>query len=247
MDFWKFFAVGHADHHFMNPLSEAKFDEIVEMLRLPEGARVLDVGCGKAPLLLRIARRWDCNAVGVELSPSFFEDATRNVKEAGLAERIELVHSGGAQYEAPPEFFDLACCVGASWIWEGHRGSLEALGRSVKPGGLVLVGEPYWRRDPSDEYLEHSEFERHSIGTHAANALAGQKLGLTYLHSIVSNEDDWDRYEGYQWNAIERYVHANPDDPDNDDLIKQIHGFRNSYLHYGRDELGWALYLFQKR
>jgi len=247
MDFWKYFSIGHVDHHFMNPMSEAKFDEIIEMLRLPAGARVLDVGCGKAPLLLRIAERWDCTGVGVELSPSFFADAKQNVEAAGLSDRIELIHSGGAQYEAPLEFYDLACCIGASWIWQGHAGTLEALSRCVRPGGLVLVGEPYWRREPSEEYLASSEFERDSIGTHAANADAGAAAGLVHLHSIVSSEDDWDRYEGYQWNDGERYAYEHPDDPDNDELLTRMRAYRDSYLRWGRDELGWALYLFLKK
>jgi len=247
VDIWKYFAIGHADHHFMNPLSEAKFDELVEMLRLPAGARVLDIGCGKAPLLVAIARRWDCTGVGVELSPHFIEDARGNVENAGLSQRIELVHQGGADYAAAPGSFDLACCVGASWIYGGHAGALAALSQMVAPGGLVLVGEPYWRKPPSQGYLDGSEFERDSLGTHADNAAAGDVLGLTHLHSIVSNEDDWDRYEGYQWNATGRHLRDHPDDRDAEELRALMDQYRRSYLRWGRDELGWALYLFLKQ
>ena len=246
MDLWKYFAVGHANHYFMNPLSGAKFDEIIDMLRLAPGARVLDIACGKAPLLLRIAGRWDCRSVGVELSPAFIEDARRNVEEAELAERIELLHTGGAEYEAAPESFDLACCIGASWIWAGHAGTLRALANWVRPGGLVLVGEPYWRKEPSDDYLMAMELKRESFASHSENADAGAALGLVHLHSIASNEDDWDRYEGLQWDAAERYAHDNPDDPDNEELLQRMRAFRESYLRWGRDQLGWALYLFLK-
>jgi cyclopropane fatty-acyl-phospholipid synthase-like methyltransferase len=244
LDIWKYFAIGHTDHHFMNPLSEAKFDEIVEMLRLPAGARVLDIACGKAPLLLRIANRWDCSGVGVEISPPFIEDARRNVEAAGLSDRIELSHTGGAQYEADPESFDLACCIGASWIWEGHEGTLRALASWVRPGGLVLVGQPYWRVEPSESYLATSEFERDSLVSHAETAEVGAAVGLTHLHSIVSSEDDWDRYEGLQWNAALRYAHEHPDDPDSEELRERNQKYRESYLRGGRDELGWALYLY---
>lgn len=246
MDLWKYFGIGHTNHEFMNPLSAAKFDEMVDMLRLPAQARVLDVGCGKAPLLRRIVSHYSCTGVGVELSPHFIAEARQAVEADGLAGSIELVHAGGAQYEAEPESFDLSCCIGASWIWEGHAGSLAALARLTRPGGLVLVGEPFWRGDPSPEHVEASEFERNSIGSHHGNIDAGADAGLRLLHSIVSNEDDWDRYEGYQWNAAERYAHQHPDDPDNAELLDKINSYRDIYLRWGRDELGWALYLFLK-
>ena len=48
MDMWKCFAVTHADHALMNPLSAGKMREIVELLRLEGNGHVLDVACGKA-------------------------------------------------------------------------------------------------------------------------------------------------------------------------------------------------------
>ena len=69
MDIWKFFAVGHERHVFCNPLSDARVDELIELLELSEGSRVLDVGCGKGEFLVRTAMRWKCSAVGVDISP----------------------------------------------------------------------------------------------------------------------------------------------------------------------------------
>ena len=58
---------------------------------------------------------------------------------------------------------------------------------------------------------------------------------------------DWDRYEGLQWDSAERYAHDNPDDPDNEQLLQRIRAFRQSYLRWGRSQLGWALYLFLRK
>ena len=69
-------------------------------------------------------------------------------------------------------------------------------------------------------------------------------MGL--LHTIVSSEDDWDRYEGYQWNAAEKYSIRNPGDPDVPELMAKIRKARNHYLQWGRNEIGWAVYLFLK-
>ncbi|MGK3885410.1 hypothetical protein, partial [Enterococcus faecium] len=40
---------------------------------------------------------------------------------------------------------DVAACIGATWIGGGVAGTLALLEKSLKPGGLLLIGEPYWR------------------------------------------------------------------------------------------------------
>ncbi|MHC4405615.1 MAG: SAM-dependent methyltransferase [Planctomycetota bacterium] len=61
-------------------MSEAKVDELITLLALPDEARVLDIACGKAEFLIRTARRWKCSGVGVDLSPYFAADARAKVE-----------------------------------------------------------------------------------------------------------------------------------------------------------------------
>ena len=44
---WKYYDVIHQDQVFWNPLSEAKVAEIIDLLRLPAGARMLDIASGR--------------------------------------------------------------------------------------------------------------------------------------------------------------------------------------------------------
>lgn len=245
VDFFDRMAIQHADHVFCNPMSSEKFDELVGLLDLPEAGRVLDCATGKAELLRRIVRRWGCTGVGVDLSVPAVEEARQLVTEAGLSDAIEIVQVDGAKYDAKPESFDATLCIGASRIWGGHEGTLAALTRLAKPGGLIVVGEPHWRvSNPSPDYLEAAGMSHAQFATHPQNIELGEQLGLRLLHSIVSSQDDWDRYEGLQWRARARWVEAHPDHPDLREL-QSTHD-RDAYLRWGREELGWALYLFSK-
>lgn len=246
MDIWKYFAVGHQNHVFCNPLSEAKFAEVIERLDLPASARVLDIACGKAELLVRIARRWGCSGVGVDVSPPFVAEARANVAAAGFGDAIEIVECEGSQYDASPGAFDAAMCIGASWIFGGHAKTLEAMSRHAKPGGLVIVGEPFFIGEPSAEYLKAAGFERDSFASHPGNVRTGLDQGLGFLHAVASSHDDWDRYEGLQCDAAERYAKDNPDDPDVPAILTGTRKARDEYLRWGRDALGWAVYLFIK-
>jgi SAM-dependent methyltransferase len=246
MDIWKFFAVGHTNHVFYNPMSEAKFDEMIERLALPRDARMLDVACGPGELLVRLARRWGTTGVGVDLSPYCVKTARANVAAAGLAGAVEITEGEGNEFEGAPESFDLVSCIGASWIFGGHRATLDALSTWAKPGGLVMVGEPFFTGEPSPEYLKVRGMNRESFGSHRSNVLTGVEQGLGFLYTIVSTQDDWDRYEGLQCDAAERYARDNPEDPDASKILSSVRKQYGEYLRWGRDELSWAVYLFLK-
>ncbi|HEX7471771.1 MAG TPA: class I SAM-dependent methyltransferase [Candidatus Limnocylindrales bacterium] len=250
MDTWKFFDITHRDHVVCNPTSVARLDEVVGLLDLPPEPNVLDVACGKGEFLLRLAGTYGdgtgrgFRAVGVDISPFCIADVRAAAARRVPAAALELLEMGGADYRAAPASFDLACCLGASWIFNGHRGTLGALRAAVRPGGQVLVGEPFWRSEPDQAYLSLSGMRRDEFGRHAENVEAGIAEGLVPLLALVSNGDDWDRYETLQWRAAARYAASHRDDPDVPELLERVDRSRHAYLTWGRATLGWALYLF---
>ena len=111
----------------------------------------------------------------------------------------------------------------------------------------MIVGEPYWRHEPSVDYLEASGCGRQDFGSHSSNAEAGEQRGTELVHTIVSSKDDWDRYEGLQWYATAEYARTHPDDPDLAALVERVEKAKATYLRWGRDTLGWAIYMFRRR
>lgn len=245
MDRWKFFDISHRDHVVCNPLNLAKLDEMVGLLDLRPGARVLDIACGKAELLLRLVERYRVAGDGVDLSPYCVRDARRQAAARAPGAAVAFHEQDGATFEAAAGSYDLAMCVGASWTFGGHRGTLRALARFVRAGGQVLVGEPFWRRPPEPAFLEARGERVDSFATHAENVAIGVEEGLAPLYTLVSSEDDWDRYEALQWRAAERYAVTHPDDPDAAEVLRRQRASRDTYLRWGRDTFGWALYLFR--
>ena len=246
MERWKYFDITHRDHMLCNPLDLTKLDELIGLLGLPADARVLDMATGKAELLVRLAERTRVRGVGVDLSPYCIRDARTKASRRGVEASLAFVLADGATFDPGPDPFDLTLCIGASWVFGGHRGTLAALRDRTRAGGQVLVGEPYWRADPPKEYLAAMQLAPGAFLTHAGNVAAGEDVGLVPLYTLVSSPNDWDRYEGLQWRAAERYAVDHPDDPDVPELLKRTRRSRDAYLRDGRDVLGWALYLFRR-
>ncbi|MFB3909457.1 MAG: cyclopropane-fatty-acyl-phospholipid synthase family protein [Candidatus Eisenbacteria bacterium] len=248
MDIWKFYDVTHRHQLICNPTSREKLEQLVELLRLPAGASVVDIASGKGEFLVRLAETYGVSGVGIDASPHCTRDAsaklTARVPQSGVVFR-EM--DGAAFVPDKPHSFALASCIGASWVFGGHGKTIDALLGFVRPGGWIVVGEPFWRREPAAEYLEALGMPRSSFTTHAENAAAGEGRGLELAYTLVSSEDDWDRYEGLQWFGVSEYARSHPEDPDLPELLERIAKQRTDYLRWGRDTLGWAIYVFRQR
>ena len=106
---------------------------------------------------------------------------TLNGKGSYIAEGevldVQFVHGPGEAYAADTPF-DVAMCVGASWIWHGWQGTLEALCAFVKPGGRIVTGEPYWIGEPPDRYLAMEGLRRDEFPTFEAYVEGALAMGL---------------------------------------------------------------------
>lgn len=245
MDIWKYFDITHRDHVVCNPISVEKVDELVRLFDLPAGARVLDIACGKAEILVRTAEQYGCTGIGVDISPFAVRDARARADQR-VPGKLEFVEQDGAAFESEAGSFDLAMCVGASWTFGGHAATTAALARLVRPGGLVVAGEPFWRQEPPPEYLAASGMGRDAFGSHAGNVAAGVEQGLTPLYAVASSDDDWDRYQGLTWRAAERWAAANPGDPDREAVLARVRAARDTYLRWERELFGWAIYVWSR-
>jgi SAM-dependent methyltransferase len=231
MDMWKFYDITHREHVVCNPTNEEKLARLVGLLRLPEHARAVDIACGKGELLIRLAEAYRIRGIGVDISPFFIADARRRLERRVPGADVSFREMDGADFRPDePHSFALASCIGASWVFGGHTATLDALSGMVEPGGWVVVGEPYWLQEPSEEYLEASGCSKDDFGTHSGNVEVGEQRGLELLHTFVSNKDDWDKYEGLQWFAAAEYARSHPDDHDLRELLDRVSKEKAAYL-----------------
>jgi SAM-dependent methyltransferase len=247
MDLWKFFDITHREHVVCNPMSVEKLNELIGLLRLSPGDRVLEIATGKGEFIIRLAEHYAIEGIGVDISPYFVSDAKEKHRQRIPDAKLSFIEMNGADYQPEErESFDLVVCIGASWIYGGHRETLKALNAMAAPESWVVVGEPYWQQEPTAEYLETIGEKRSTYGTHHENVRVGQELDLKLVYTLVSNQDDWDRYEGLQWYATEQWASEHPDDPDLKDVLKRVKENKENYLKWGRETFGWAIYVFQK-
>ena len=95
-----------------NTLEEAqnnKIDHIIKKLNLKPNQRVLDIGCGWGTLAIDIAKKTQCEVVGITLSENQLEYAKQKAKEMNLENQVEFRL---ADYRQLNEKFDRVVSVG---------------------------------------------------------------------------------------------------------------------------------------
>jgi SAM-dependent methyltransferase len=240
--------ISEAGHRILDPFSEAKLRLVGEAAEVTRGDRVLDLACGKGELLCRWAEWFGSGGVGVDLSDLFLGTAAARAHELGVADRVSFVQGDAAAYVPEPGGFDVACCIGATWIGDGVGGTVDLLRPAIRDGGRILIGEPYWiDPPPSDEAVSGHGFRPGEFvsldGTMDRLAAAGLEL----VEMVLASPDDWDRYEARQWRTVAAWLAANPDDPEHDAMRRFLDDGRRWYLRWGRRYLGWGVFVTRVR
>jgi cyclopropane fatty-acyl-phospholipid synthase-like methyltransferase len=236
----RYFIVAERDHEIQNPTSEEKLRLLGERLRLDSGSRVLDIASGRGGPALLLAREFGCRVEGIEIDPEFHAVAVERAEAAGLAHLVSARVADASQEELPAATYDVAMCLGATFVWGGLAGTLDALEPAVRDGGHVVVGEPFWRRLPlPDDYDERNAPYTTLEGT----VTIFESGGLRTVAVIASSEDDSDRYETLHWRAVEEWLAENPADPVADDIRARHERHKRTYLCHGRELVGWAIFV----
>jgi len=240
----RYFVVAEALHELQNPTSKEKIVLLGQRLELGPESRVLDIASGRGGPALVLAETFGCSVRGVEISPDFHAVAAERAAAAGLADRVTFELGDGAEAAHEPGVYDAALCLGASFVFGSLADTVDALAPTVRPGGHVVVGEPYWRRLPlPDDY----EARRDPWTTLEGTVTIFETSGLPVVSVIASSEDDWDRYETLHWKAVERWLADNADDPDAADIRMRHEQHKRTYLRHERELLGWAIFVGWKR
>ncbi len=137
--------------------SEAAF----ERCRYPQGARVLDVGCGFGDSTLRIAARVGPagEAVGVDCAENFIRAAETQARKDGVDNaRFIVADVQSGDLRGP---YDHAFARFGTMFFEMPGAAMRNLRKALKPGGTLT--QIVWRRREENPWLHEAELRVREI------------------------------------------------------------------------------------
>jgi S-adenosylmethionine-diacylgycerolhomoserine-N-methlytransferase len=119
-------------------------DRMIRELDLKPGDRLVEVGCGTARNLVRIAKAYpEARLFGLDASHEMLKSAADTVRRAGLEDRITLTH-GYAENLAPAMFGETAPFEAALFSYSlsmipDWKAAINAAARNLAPSGRIHI------------------------------------------------------------------------------------------------------------
>ena len=248
MDIPRIFNISESAHRIHNPFTPEKLATLGAALSLEAGTRVLDLGSGSGEMLCTWAHDHGIIGTGVDMSQLYTEQARLRARELGVADQVEFIH-GDAAGHVSDDKVGVAACLGATWIGGGVAGTIELLAQSLRTGGIILIGEPYWRQVPPTE-----DVARGCLAGSISDFLTLPELlasfghlGYDVVEMVLADQDSWDRYEAAKWLTMRRWLDANPDDELAEEVRAKLTSEPARYAAYTREYIGWGVFALMAR
>ena len=242
MEFFDLVNISEQFMELVNPISPEKVMKVGEVSGLNQDSRVIEFGSGYGEVLALWAEAFGISGIGIEIRDYACQRATKKMQERGFANRIKIVCANAAGHEFEKHAFDVAACVGATFIWDGFRSTIRAMREAVRPAGKLVIGEQYWQTDrvPSkyakEEKAMLTELELLQI-------IRDEGYDLEYV--ARATHDEWDRYVTQDWHGLLRWIEENTNHPEREEVIRHFHMMQDKYVKYDREHMGWAMYVLK--
>ena len=238
--FYPFEALHHL-HEICNPMRPTDLSAVIDTLDPQDGAPALDIACGHGDLLLEMVRRASLFGVGVDLSPWVLRRAYARASQAKLAGTLEWWLGDGKAVPREPRW-DIATCLGASWIWHGFAGTARALTARLRPEGRLAIGDLRLRQAADRERLREIGAPAAATPTRDEQATILIGLGLDPIFEMVAPDDAWEQYHQTVLASATTYAVDHPDADYRHLAAAWMEDFQRDRQH-----LTWSVWVARKR
>jgi SAM-dependent methyltransferase len=174
--------------------------ELANLLPIRAGQQILDIGCGLGGPARYMAKRFQCNVSGIDITEAFVEAAGKLTALVRMRDQVKIVHGDGHRLPYPNSHFDGAYTQHVTMNVADRAKFFAEACRVLKPDtffaltehGLGPKGNPHyplpWSEDGAGAYLvplsqtrailERTGFEGVVIQDTGAKYLAGYKAAL---------------------------------------------------------------------
>ncbi|MHC1732261.1 MAG: class I SAM-dependent methyltransferase [Bacteroidales bacterium] len=158
--------------------------------------RILDLGCGKGAVSIRIAREVECNVLGIDAVPEFIIEAIEYARKFNVLEKCSFQVGDIRVRIKELSNFDIVIMGAIGLVLGNLEASLKAINQSLNTPGYVLLDDGYIKDEADVDYtrcLRKSEFYRQI-----------KDSGFSIIHEEIFTRDGITESDTVIFNAINK-------------------------------------------
>ncbi|MFO7892045.1 MAG: class I SAM-dependent methyltransferase [bacterium] len=162
----------------------------------PESIKILDLGCGKGAVCVRVASEYQLKAVGVDAMSAFLQDAVHKAEEYHVSHLCQFVEQDIRKYVSAEHNFDVVVLASLGGILGSVKNTVSKLRTQIRSDGYMIIDDGYLRgkstldRKGYEHYRNHEETVRELTrsGDHLVREInttdISRKINDKYLNLI---------------------------------------------------------------
>lgn len=158
--------------------------------KLPNDARIADIGCGTGGQTVTLAQNTPGTITGVDLLPEMLDEFNNRMQREGLQQKVSSVQGSMDNLPFKIEKLDLIWAEGSIYNIGFEKG-LNYWYRFLKPGGFIAVSETTWLSAARPSEMDYINHELPEIDNISGKLRIIEQAGYETVACFTLPESNW--------------------------------------------------------
>ncbi|MFP4162405.1 MAG: SAM-dependent methyltransferase [Chitinispirillaceae bacterium] len=161
--------------------------QVLEIIRrnnaFTQDMSVIDLGCGKGAVAVKLAKELKCKVRGIDALQEFVDEATRYAQQNGVAD-LCVFQRGDIRATTDSSLFDLVIYGAVGPIFGSIEQTIHKVSGFVRPGGFLVIDESFCP-ETSKQRVSHSEKELfHAFRDNGMEVIDESRTAMENLRNV---------------------------------------------------------------
>ena len=139
---------------------------ISKHIEVSERTRVLDLGCGKGAVSVRLAKIFACKVTGIDIIPEFIDFSKKKAKEYGVGNLCKFKVEDINESIKIEKDYDIVVFGAVGDVLGSVEETVVKLKSTVRKGGYIFIDDAYGKDDFNEKYPSREQWLKvfHKVG-----------------------------------------------------------------------------------